>query len=240
MAFIMSKAQYAFLRSAEVFFEQYRTVYLWTFTFKRVHADWRCQRAWFLLMRDLQDMEGKSLRGLRVAELHAEHGIHYHVLVNTRLGVAMVRRMAQRYGFGRIHVTRCNKNGAAYLAKYLTKEGRIPNIRRFGTIGGQFHVRVNDVKVDSLFHRNTQEFLGPGRRDIRMVGQVWEMTQLYGPWREWPYYWVRFGNRIALWTQQTGWRMTVADKFKISSKTVEEILASWPPCHYPLPAEFRA
>ncbi len=64
--------------------------------------------------------------GVRVSEPHpGGHGWHIHFATASWLSVDLVRRVAQRCGFGRVHVAKPCKGGAkalgAYLSKYLGK-----------------------------------------------------------------------------------------------------------------------
>lgn len=60
--------------------------------------------------------------GLRVFEMHKEHGLHVHLLTNKRIDVNECRKLSKRSGWGRIHVKRIPKSDTPYLAKYLSKE----------------------------------------------------------------------------------------------------------------------
>ena len=58
-----------------------------------------------------------NLQGLRVFELHKEHGLHVHLLTNQFIDVNEARELAERAGWGRIHVKRVASEQAGYLAK---------------------------------------------------------------------------------------------------------------------------
>ena len=108
--------------------------------------------------------------GVRVAELHKEHGVHYHALINRRLSVDVVRRVARCHGIGRIFVEVADNNGAAYLSKYLSKQRAGPlcrsgrRARRWASFGPIRKTRVCDVVNDSpmwVYRRaNNLPFLG--------------------------------------------------------------------------------
>ena len=66
--------------------------------------------------------EWPNLQGLRVFELHQEHGLHVHLVTNQFIDVNRARELAMKAGWGRIHVTRMRSEHAGYLAKYLSKE----------------------------------------------------------------------------------------------------------------------
>jgi len=127
------------------------------------------------------------LQGLRVLETHKTHGLHYHCLLNQRLNVHVVRRIAKKFCIGWVHVVRCNANTSYYLAKYLTKDNPLWwGMRRWGTIGGFSQVKVNNIEVQSHFHRNKERLLGEEKVDIRIVGECYRSSILYGPYRDWP------------------------------------------------------
>ena len=47
-----------------------------------------------------------ELQGLRVFELHEQHGLHVHLITNQFIDVNRARELATQAGWGRIHVTR--------------------------------------------------------------------------------------------------------------------------------------
>ena len=88
------------------------------------------------------------LQGLRVFELHEEHGLHVHLVTNSFIDVSRARALAEKAGWGRIHVKRIPAERVSYLAKYLSKE-RVECLKRwrlwaaFG--GGWEPTKVKDV-----------------------------------------------------------------------------------------------
>src|SRR6266513_2841905 len=70
-----------------------------------------------LLKRKMQ------FRGVRVLELHEEHGCHFHVITNKRFRIEEILALGKRYGFGRTNVRRVTDAAQAvsYLCKYLSK-----------------------------------------------------------------------------------------------------------------------
>jgi len=141
------------LLSCDKLFEIGEKVYFWTFTFKKVHCDWQYAYAWREFIRDLSNMYGGYLCGVRVIEPHKEHGLHYHALINRRIPVQLVRMIGAKYGFGRCHVVRANPHTSNYLAKYLTKDApkMYGGIHRWGTIGAFRGVRKNDIVIESNY-----------------------------------------------------------------------------------------
>jgi len=148
----------AFRFAADYLFER-SSVFLWTFTFKKAMPDWAVGSATHLLIRDLQRLHAGNVGGLRVYEVHpGGHGLHVHVLLNRRVNVHEVRRLAKRHGLGRIHVTPCKGRSAAdYLTKYLTKDAAKlhKGVRRWAAFGTARRVPVRTVtyqtsEVDSV------------------------------------------------------------------------------------------
>ena len=115
----MTKSKAAFLLAAQTLGKQ--KLFLWTFTFKEVLAVKETRKHWNHLLTLLQ-REWPNLQGLRVFELHEEHGLHVHLVTNRFIDVNRARELAGQAGWGRIHVTRMPSEHAAYLAKYLSKE----------------------------------------------------------------------------------------------------------------------
>lgn len=90
--------------------------------------------------------------GVRVVEDHpGGHGLHYHWVIRGRVSVNVIRRLATKAGFGRIHVDPdpCTPWVAPYLAKYLTKQSRIAGIRSWSCIGDYDGIKTRDIEVQS-------------------------------------------------------------------------------------------
>jgi len=131
-------------------------VYLWTVTFSALHSDWECGKLFRAFLNHLREVVGRTgWGGVRVCELHREHGVHYHLLVTERLAVDLVRRVGRCHGIGRIHVVRADEGSAAYLAKYLSKKGEGPrgqrggSMRRWAAFGDVESTRCKDVVLES-------------------------------------------------------------------------------------------
>src|SRR5258705_12523932 len=95
-----------------------------------------------------------ELQGLRVFELHQEHGLHVHVVTNQFIDVNRARELAMKAGWGRIHVAQMPSEHVGYLAKYLSK--RRPEClykwRLWAGFGkGWQWTKVKDVIRESLF-----------------------------------------------------------------------------------------
>jgi hypothetical protein len=149
----MTKSKAAFLFSAQTLGKQ--QLYLWTFTFKEVLAVKETRKRWnHLLTLLLRKWEG--LQGLRVFELHIEHGLHVHLITNRFIDVYVARELAERAGWGRIHVTRMPSEHSGYLAKYLSKERPecLKRWRLWAGFGKSWEwTRVKDVTPETLFSR---------------------------------------------------------------------------------------
>jgi len=185
---MFTKSQVAFLLSAEKLFEfTSGEAYFWTFTFKKVYHDWQYPMLWHKFIEQLRDSHYGMCWGLRVIEPHKEHGLHYHAIMGCRVSVDLARRIGKRWGIGRVQVTRCNIHAAKYLSKYLTKRSLLyPGMRRWGTIGGFRAVKVNDIEVDSMFHRNSRKLWEGKKVGYRVTNCVMAQTRLYGEVHEWP------------------------------------------------------
>src|SRR5438477_88637 len=115
----MTKSKAAFLFASQTLGKQ--QLFFWTFTFKDVLAVKDTRKRWNHLLTLLR-RHWINLQGLRVYELHEEHGLHVHLLTNRFLEVNEARRLAQQAGWGRIHVKRAQPEKAGYLGKYLSKQ----------------------------------------------------------------------------------------------------------------------
>jgi len=153
----MTKSEVAFRFTAANLFEDVPEVYFWTFTFKEVMPDWYYSNTFCTFLRALQDIHGNVIQGLKVLELHKDHGLHFHCLLSERVSVHVVRRLGKRYGIGRVHVKRADAGSIDYLAKYISKQFKQANklfgkVSRWGTIGPVRKCRVRDVEVTSPYH----------------------------------------------------------------------------------------
>ena len=115
------KSRSAFEFTVRKMLRQNPKLYFWTFTFREVHSLKTAMRLWnqflTLLKRKLQ------FRGVRVLELHEEHGCHFHVLTNRRFAIRTILVFCGRYGFGRVDVRQVKDVAKAlgYICKYLAK-----------------------------------------------------------------------------------------------------------------------
>jgi len=137
-------------------------LYFWTFTFREVHSLKKAMQLWneflTLLKRKLQ------FRGVRVLELHEEHGCHFHVIVNRRFRIQTILSLGKRYGFGRIDVRRVKdaEQAVSYLCKYLSKP-RVRCLKRarlWSAFGNIERTRVKDVILDTPKVRLLRRIMG--------------------------------------------------------------------------------
>jgi hypothetical protein len=100
-------------------------VYMWTFTFNVVHSDWDAMRLWSKFLSHVRLIIGAEWSGVRVVEVHpGGHGLHFHMLVNRRLSIWLMRKAGICNGFGRMDVRVADQNKqkvAQYMSKYLSK-----------------------------------------------------------------------------------------------------------------------
>ena len=197
----MTKSKAAFLFASQTLGKQ--QLYLWTFTFKELLAVKETRKRWnHLLTLLLRKWPG--LQGLRVFELHEEHGLHVHLITNQFIDVNVARELAMVAGWGRIHVARMANEHAGYLAKYLSKE-RAECLYRWrlwaGFGKGWEWTKVKDVIRETLFSRvyqSCKEWKGWSGKDgffermafarrllINTIEQGWEVG--YGPFGK-PYW----------------------------------------------------
>jgi len=168
------KSRIAFKFNVERLFEGAESgVYFWTSTFVKVLTVKEASKRWSAFSKEL--VRELKVYGVRVYELHDEHGLHVHWLANRFLPVQIVRAIALRHGFGRIHVKRCGKWVADYLAKYLSKEvraGCLKGKRLWATFGDAIWTRVKDIVVRS--------WLGDEYRRLRRGDVGLTREQSYG------------------------------------------------------------
>ena len=197
---MMTKTCAAFNFSVEKLFKEYEKVYFWTFTFKSVPGDDQmAMEAWAMLHSRLRN-NFPDMQGLRVCELHKNHGIHFHCLVNIRIPIDRMKRLAFGNGrlfgvnhyldFGRLSVEVANLGAGAYLAKYLTKQYASDNNfwhrRRWGSMGGFDYVRVGQIAFESNTTRNRYKLFGNKQCGYVQMMMIHYASTLFGEVEDWP------------------------------------------------------
>lgn len=125
---------------------------LWTFTLPVVLSIPDACERWRLLLHELVSQVGFD--GIRVYELHENHGLHVHVVVNKFYSVDRLRFIAGVCGWGRTNVKRTNKN-PYYVAKYVStnqREGAFSHRRLWASFGTSSRLtcsKCRDIQVDS-------------------------------------------------------------------------------------------
>ncbi|RYZ89139.1 MAG: hypothetical protein EOP06_09785 [Proteobacteria bacterium] len=168
----MTKSEAAFLLSCDRLAKQGR-LYFWTFTFSEVLDLVDTRKKWNHLLTLIR-RRWPDACGLRVFEMHKEHGLHVHLLTNKRIDVNQCRQLSKRSGWGRIHVMRIPKEQTPYLAKYLSKD-RPKAFKRWRLWAGFGKcwdwTKVAQIQVESLHAtvaRGLRDAYGwKGNRDFR-------------------------------------------------------------------------
>src|SRR5437867_12994680 len=156
------KSRSAFEFTVLKMLRQNRKLYFWTFTFREVHS---LKKAMGLWNRFLTVLKRKvQFRGVRVLELHEEHGCHFHVITNERFPIRKILTLGKRYGFGRTNVKRVTDPAQAvsYLCKYLSKPRArcLRRARLWSGFGKIERTRVRDVLVDTPKVRLLRRIMG--------------------------------------------------------------------------------
>jgi len=162
-------------------------LYFWTFTFREVHSLKTAMGRWNQFLTLLKRKLG--FRGVRVLELHEEHGCHFHVITNQRFPIRKILALAERYGFGRIDVGGITDPAQAvrYRCKYLSKR-RLPCLKRarlWSAFGDIERTRVKDVLIDTAKVRLLRRIMGKRSIEEELTGfQPFSSTSKH--WRpEW-------------------------------------------------------
>src|SRR5499427_4673911 len=166
------KSRAAFEFTVRKMLRQNPKLYFWTFTFREVHSLKRSMELWNQFLTLLKRRLG--FRGVRVLELHEEHGCHFHVITNRRFPVRKVLLMCERHGFGRIDVRRVTDAAQAisYLCKYLSKrrERCLKRARLWSAFGKIERTRVRDVLVDTPKVRLLRRIMGKSSVEEELNG----------------------------------------------------------------------
>ena len=156
------KSRSAFEFTVRKMLRQNPKLYFWTFTLREVHSLKTAMGLWnqflTLLKRKLH------FRGVRVLELHDDHGCHFHVITNQRFPIRKILAFSERYGFGRLHVQPVSDTTAAikYLCKYLSKPrpSCLKRARLWSAFGKIERTRVKDVLSDTPLIRILRRVMG--------------------------------------------------------------------------------
>jgi hypothetical protein len=156
------KSRSAFEFTVRKMLRQHSKLYFWTFTLREVHSLKLAMQLWNQFLTLLKRKLG--FRGVRVLELHEEHGCHFHVITNQRFPIRKILSMCERYGFGRIDVRRITDAAQAisYVCKYLSKrrERCLKGARLWSAFGRIERTRVRDVLVDTPRVRLLRRIMG--------------------------------------------------------------------------------
>lgn len=176
---MFTKTGAAFRLSVERLERSCPRLYFWTFTFVKVENDDAAMYFWKRFLCDGLLKIWPDCRGLRVVQVHpGGHGLHFHALLNKRLPVQIVRRLAARYHFGRIHVRRAREGDGAYLARYLSRSagGIGKGARKWAAVGGFRACRVRDIEPSSRFHAAVKIYGGGKKLAFKEVMRIYSAT----------------------------------------------------------------
>jgi hypothetical protein len=156
------KSRFAFEFTVRKMLRRNGKLYFWTFTLREVHSQKDAMRLWNQFLTLLKRKLG--FRGVRVLELHEDHGCHFHVITNQRFPIKRILELSGRYGFGRLNVKRVSDSTKAirYLCKYLAKRrpGCLKRARLWSAFGKIERTRVKDVLTDTPMTRLLRRVMG--------------------------------------------------------------------------------
>lgn len=157
---MINRTTAAFRASVRKFFVKFPKPFFWTFTFKQqlpipvARERWKKFCDALLHYGRLSDGT-QTIVGIRVFELHpGGHGLHIHCLINRRIPILTVRRLAETWGFWWIDVVPAHsgEGAAEYLGKYLSKSARpeaLKGARLWASWGKWGHSRCKDMVLQS-------------------------------------------------------------------------------------------
>lgn len=124
---------------------------MWTFTFVDAQTVETGSKLWSKALKDLVRYE--NFQGVRVYEMHENHGLHIHAVVNRYYPTKLVRARTERFGFGWPDVERIKSSGFEYVSKYLDKDRTSAFKRRrvWSCFGGYKGVKVKNIETRSDF-----------------------------------------------------------------------------------------
>lgn len=163
-----------------------RRCYLWTFTFGEAVPYEELRERWNRLLTYLR-RRLPNWSGIRVYEVHPgkwgeySHGIHVHVVCNKRHDVALIWQTAKQAGWGRVHVTVCNKGAAHYVAKYLAKAR--PDCLKGWRLWACFNMPARTRMADILIDTPRAKLMRLGHSSGAFTGLGWmEKQSLVAKW----------------------------------------------------------
>jgi len=128
-------------------------VYLWTFTTPDQVDVSTLSKRWTALTQRFRDKK-MPVQWMRFFEPHpGGHGWHVHTVAVTRYDVTTIRKLAVKFGFGRLNVKQIPSSKAGYVLKYVIKFHRQKQAsrRRLWACNGFKGVPVSTVRIfDSL------------------------------------------------------------------------------------------
>lgn len=149
-------------------------LHLWTFTFADVLTVKQGSACWSAACRELVE-RCNGLCGVRVFEMHKNHGLHIHAVIAGRWPIRLVRDIFQSHGFGRIHVCRITKN-PYYIGKYLSESRRhndLKGSRLWQCFGGRESKKKFSVKCKNI------EYRGFGTRSYYVAKEMFPFLTSY-------------------------------------------------------------
>jgi len=195
----MNKSKAAYLLSCRALFATNSEVFMYMFNHRDVVGDDISVQRWHHF-RVLLMQRYPNCRGLRVVEVHPgddatpSHGLHYHLLIDTKLSRKWLFKASVRAGFG---ISKAANKGnavdsgtAEYLAKYLSKDSdKIAGCRKWGRLGKGWGVRVKDIVVDYVLARNMRavaQVIAPRRLTADLISHIAVQSAKHGSILAWP------------------------------------------------------
>lgn len=231
---LLNKTSFAFQCSVKRLAQTEEKLYFWTFTFVHVPINDRyAMMDWHTLHGRIQ-REFPGIKGLRVAEMHKSHGMHFHLIVNRRIPIRRIKELYRGTGhiagrnrfldFGRTSVSKCDEGVAIYLSKYLSKQKMAlfsPHTRRWSAIGGFQHVKKNDIEFIDDSSRNKKKLFG--KRQIAFVTMMMmkHYSAMWGSLKNWP------PEHVALVLQQDNGKVTQYDMQELKRQANARVAARY-------------
>lgn len=151
------KSQAAFEFTVKKMERNSSKLYFWTFTYRDVHSLKTAMGLWNEFLTMLKRKLG--FRGVRVLELHEEHGVHFHVVTDQRFKIRQILEIGPRYNFGRSNVKLVTdvQGNVAYLCKYLSKRRPpcLKRVRLWAGFGDVERTRVADIISAARVHASS-------------------------------------------------------------------------------------
>jgi len=201
--------------------------YLWTFTLKnpRTATLEELAQSWTALMHNRKRL-CPEFKALRSFEKSPRQRWHVHAVAVRFCDVRKIRRLAQRFGFGRVNVKLIPVGKALYVVKYVTKNRRSSDAkgcRLYACVGF-----VGQKDSDIVEYNGYREWI------YSLTPHMETRGERFWPWNQ------REDSALTLWMQSLNQgRIRKQNMYKLNQNQQVQVAACFDRGEIPFPGEYR-